>query len=108
MSTTTLFLVLILQRGDAAARPSGDAWFAADKVKHFVASAFVQSMAFSAFRLTKLDHRSSILGASAATAAVGVVKELHDARVKHEFSARDLVWDGLGAGASAALLRQTR
>ena len=108
MTSQALLVVFMLQRGAVAAHTGGDSWFAADKLKHFFSSAFVQSVTFSMLRLTNLDHRSSIVGASAAAAAAGVAKELHDARVKHEFSVRDLVWDGLGAGAAAVLLRQTR
>ena len=85
-----------------------DRWFAEDKVKHFFTSAFVQSMSYGALRTSGLDHGAALAGASVTTAAVGVGKELHDLRLKGEFSVRDLTWDAAGAGAATVLLVQTR
>jgi uncharacterized protein YfiM (DUF2279 family) len=85
-----------------------DRWFAEDKVKHFFASAFVQSMSYGTLRTAGLDHGAALAGASLTTAAVGVGKELHDLRLKGEFSVRDLTWDAAGAGAATVLLVQTR
>jgi uncharacterized protein YfiM (DUF2279 family) len=48
------------------------------------------------------------LSASATTAAVGIGKEIHDRRVKGDFSARDLAWDAAGIGAATLMLGQTR
>ena len=84
----------------------GDAWVGPDKVKHFFASAFVQSFSYGALRATGAGHRSSLFGASAATAVVGVGKELHD-RGTTDFSARDLLWDAGGAAAASVLLNRT-
>jgi len=93
----------------ALALPPRDAWFGADKVKHFFMSAFVQSVAYNGFRLAGAAHGPSLLGASATTAAFGVGKELQDRRAGGRFSARDLVWDAAGAGAATLILdRSTR
>ncbi len=85
-----------------------DPWFGVDKLKHFFVSAFVQSVAYSTLRATNTDHRSSLHGASLASAVVGVGKELRDRRVGGEFSVRDLVWDAAGAGTASLLLDRTR
>ena len=85
-----------------------DPWFGADKLKHFFVSAFVQSVAYGALRATNADHRSSLYGASVASAVVGIGKELRDRRVSGEFSVRDLVWDAAGAGSASLLLDRTR
>lgn len=73
-----------------------DRWFAADKIKHFFLSAFVQSISYSALRAGNADHRSALLGATGVTMAVGITKELRD-RSGTRFSTRDLVWDAAGA-----------
>lgn len=73
-----------------------DRWFAPDKIRHFFLSAFVQSISYSALRAGNADHRSAILGATGATMAVGIGKELRD-RGSTGFSPRDLVWDAAGA-----------
>lgn len=86
----------------------GDPWFGADKVKHFFMTAFVQSVTYSTLRLTNADHRSSMIGATAASAGFGIGKELLDRRRGGMFSTRDLVWDAAGATSAAAVLSQTR
>ena len=78
-----------------------------DKVKHFFLSAFVQSASYSALRLGRVEHDGALVAASAATVAVGIAKEVHDARSGRGFDARDLVWDLIGAGAAAAVLEQS-
>ena len=80
---------------------------APDKVKHFFLSAFVQSASYSALRLSGVEHDGALVTASAATIAVGIGKEVHDARSGGRFSAGDLVWDLLGAGAAAAVLERS-
>lgn len=88
--------------------PDGDPWFGVDKVKHFFTSAFVQSVTYGALRATNVDHRSSMYGATAATALLGIGKELRDWRGGRGFSARDLVWDAGGAAAASLLLDRAR
>lgn len=95
-------LVLALQ-----AQPPADRWFSSDKIKHFFLAAFVQSVSYSALRATQLGHQSSLVGATAGTAAVSIGKELVDARRTGHFSRRDLVWDAAGMGASTLLLERT-
>lgn len=87
--------------------PPPDGWWSADKLRHFFLSAFVQSVTYSAARAARLDHAPSLASASAATAVVGIGKELRDRRAGGPFSARDLVWDAAGAGAATALLVRT-
>jgi len=86
-----------------------DSWFGTDKVKHFFLSAFVQSLSYSVMQVTTRGSRSSLLlSASAASAAAGIGKELHDRRVKGQFSVRDLAWDAAGIGTASLMLTQTR
>lgn len=86
-----------------------DSFFGVDKVKHFFMSALVQSLAYSVTQVTTRGDRSSLLlSASAATAAVGIGKEIHDRRGNGLFSIRDLVWDGAGAGAATLILIRAR
>jgi uncharacterized protein YfiM (DUF2279 family) len=80
---------------------------APDKLKHFFLSAFVQSASYSALRLSGVEHDGALVTASAATVAVGLAKEVHDARSGGRFDGRDLVWDLLGAAAAAAVLEQS-
>jgi uncharacterized protein YfiM (DUF2279 family) len=54
-----------------------------------------------------VGDRAALAGATAATAAVGVSKELWDRRHGGDFEVGDLVWDALGAGAASALLVRT-
>jgi putative lipoprotein len=87
--------------------PRGDRWFGPDKLQHFFTSAFVQSVAYGGLRRAGVESRPAIAGASAVTAFAGVAKEMYDARVKGEFSTRDLVWDAAGAGSASVLLVRT-
>ena len=99
----SLMLVGLLQVG------ARDSWFGTDKVKHFFLSAFVQSLSYSVMQVTTRGSRSSLLlSASAASAAAGIGKELHDRRVKGVFSVRDLAWDAAGIGTASLMLTQTR
>ena len=106
MRSALLGVVLLLQTGATAPRPH-DAWFGADKVKHFLTSFFVQSVAYSATRATGVDHAPSLAAASAVTAVVGIGKEMHDRRSYGVFSYRDLTWDAAGAGLATVMLRRT-
>ena len=99
-------LWLVFSLGPAAF--SSDSWLGSDKVQHFFGSAFVQSFSYGALRTAGTSHGAALAGASVTTAAVGVVKEVHDGRIKGEFSLRDLGWDAAGAGAATILLVRTR
>jgi uncharacterized protein YfiM (DUF2279 family) len=99
-------LVLVLTLWTPAG--GGDSWVSADKVKHFFASAFVQSVSYSILRTARAPHDGALVAASALTLAVGVGKEIHDERAGELFSVRDLAWDAAGAGAAAAVLARTQ
>ena len=85
-----------------------DRWFAADKIQHFVASAFVEGLSYSSLRAAGVTHGSAMLTASVVTLGVGVGKEAHDRHTESDFSARDLAWDIAGGATMAVLLNQTR
>ena len=86
----------------------GDSWLGADKLKHFLMSAFVQSTVFSVARAAGVPRPNAQLVGGVSTAGVGIWKELHDHRGGKRFSIADLAWDGAGALAAAALLNGTR
>jgi uncharacterized protein YfiM (DUF2279 family) len=81
---------------------------APDKVKHFLLSAFVQSASYSALRLGGVEHDGALVGASAATVAVGIGKETRDSRAGGRFDVRDLAWDLAGGAAAAVVLDHSR
>jgi uncharacterized protein YfiM (DUF2279 family) len=86
----------------------GSPWFGADKIKHFLMSAFVHSVAYSAARWSGAGRGTSQIAAGVASGSVGIWKELHDRRSGRPFSVSDLVWDAAGAASAAALLNHTR
>lgn len=100
-----LALLFALHFGDE--HPGGDRWLSADKAKHFFAAAFVQTASFSLLRSTGLSRSASLAGATLATGAVSVGKELYDRRSGGTPSFRDLTWDAAGAGAASLLLVHT-
>jgi putative lipoprotein len=97
----------LLFGGKGAARPA-DHWLGRDKLKHFFVSAFVQSVGFATLQAAGADRSSALAGATAATAAFGIGKELVDRRQGGPFSVRDLAWDAAGAGAATLVLVRTR
>lgn len=100
-------LLLVFTLHGAPARSPADSWFSADKVQHFLAAAFVQSLAYGSLRGAGANHGTALAGASVTTAAVAVGKEIYDSRTHGDPSARDLVWDAAGAGAVSLLLSHT-
>ena len=96
----------LLALGLALQLRAADPWFGTDKVKHFFLGFFLQSVAYSSLRATKLGHESSLIGSTALSAGVGLGKELVDGR-RTRFSPRDLVWDAAGIGAATVLLART-
>jgi uncharacterized protein YfiM (DUF2279 family) len=86
----------------------GSPWFGADKIKHFLMSAFVHSAAYSTARWSGAGRATSQVVAGIASGSVGIVKELYDRRSGRPFSVSDLVWDAAGASSAAALLNNTR
>jgi putative lipoprotein len=83
-------------------------WFGADKIKHFLMSALVQSATYSVGRIAGVDRSASQVTGAAAVLSIGVAKEIHDRRAGKPFSIEDLVWDAAGGVAAAALLNGTR
>lgn len=86
---------------------TSDGWFGIDKVKHFLVSAFIQSVSFAALETAGADRRSALVGASGVTMGVGLAREWHDRRRGGPFSIRDLTWDAAGAGAASLILTRT-
>jgi putative lipoprotein len=85
-----------------------DSWFGIDKLKHFLMSAFIESVSYSALQLAGANHRTAMGGAIGITLGIGVAREVHDRRVPGNlFSVRDLTWDALGTGAGAILSAHT-
>jgi uncharacterized protein YfiM (DUF2279 family) len=84
-----------------------DAWFGADKLKHFFLAAFTQSVTYSVLQVAKVKHDHAMAGAWAVTATVSVAKEVHDRRTTGLFSVRDLVWDAAGAGVASLLIHRS-
>lgn len=85
-----------------------DGWLGADKIKHFMVSAFMQSITYSAAQAAGVDRGDAMRISIAVTAASGLGREIYDGRVKGRFSVSDLVWDGAGIGAATVMLRHTR
>ena len=102
-----LALLLAFQLHGPGDHPSGDSWFGVDKVKHFFMGAFVQSVSYSAVRVTGVRHDASLWAASGVTAGVSVGKELWDRHSGGSPSLKDLTWDAAGAGAATLLLRRS-
>lgn len=100
-------LLLVLTLNGAPTSRADDGWLSADKLKHFLTSAFVQSLAYGSLRAVGASHGASLVGATITTAAVGVGKEAYDARTGGDPSVRDLAWDAAGAGAASLLLAHT-
>jgi uncharacterized protein YfiM (DUF2279 family) len=83
-------------------------WWGSDKLKHFLMSALVHSTAFSIARASGVQRSGAQTAGAASALTIGVWKELRDRRVGRPFSIGDLMWDGAGVAASAALLNRSR
>jgi putative lipoprotein len=89
--------------------PPQDRWFGEDKLKHFVVSAFAQSISYSALQLAGAERGPALAGATVATLGAGVAKELVDhRRAGGAFSYKDLTWGLAGAGTATLWLQHTR
>lgn len=94
-----------LNSGCASFRSCDDAWFGADKQKHFIASAALGAGFALLADGENSDGDATLIGITSAT-AFGAGKEWYDLSVKKScWSWRDLVWDIMGAsfGASVAV-----
>ena len=106
-----MILEAILVAGFATAPtapPPPDPFFGEDKVKHFVTSFVVTSLAVSGGRAVGLDRRDSLAAGAGVSLALGVGKEINDSRRGQFFSVRDLLWDIAGTGTSVVLLDRSR
>jgi uncharacterized protein YfiM (DUF2279 family) len=92
--------------GGSPSPDPGDRWFAADKAKHFVVSAAIQSAAHTVWRANGRDYRAAAWQAAAVTMSLGVGKELWDRHQGRPFSWKDLGADAAGTGTGAVLIRQ--
>jgi uncharacterized protein YfiM (DUF2279 family) len=100
-------LLLVFSLQGMPSPSAHDAWFSADKLQHFLSSAFVQSLTYGSLRGVGASHGAALAGASITTAAVGVGKEIYDSRTGGDPSFRDLTWDLAGAGAVSVLLSRS-
>jgi len=103
-----LAMMTLVNASPLLPRPAPDAWVGADKVKHFLMSALIQSSAYSVARGARLTRSNAQPVAGVISGTFGVAKEVRDRRRSKVFSVKDLVWDGAGALAAAALLNGTR
>lgn len=88
--------------------PQRDSWFGADKIKHFLMSAFIQSLTFGGLQYAGANRNAAFAGSIGVTAAFGIGKEFHDKRIGERFSVRDIIWDAGGAGVAIVMLRNTQ
>lgn len=100
---------MILQLGLAALLVAGaDPLPGRDKVKHFLLSAFVHSMTFSAVKGVTRDRGAAQAAGAAAVLGAGVLKEVLDRRAGRSFSVPDILWGAAGGVAAASLMNGTR
>ena len=85
-----------------------ESWFGADKIKHFLMSAFIESVTFSGLQAAGAHRNASFAGAIGATAIFGIGKEIHDKQRGEPFSFRDIAWDAAGGSAAFLMLRHTQ
>ncbi len=85
-----------------------DTFLGPDKVKHFLLSAFIESVGFSGMQMIGANRSTSLAAATAVAAAAGITRELHDGRTKGLFSLGDLTWDALGIGASLLVIEHSQ
>ena len=110
MKLTALMAIAIM--GCAPPRvslsPAPEPIFGVDKVKHFFIAGFIESMAFAGLQAAGSERSTARSAAIGATAVVSFGREIHDRRTKGLFSVRDLLWDGLGAGAALMVINKTQ
>lgn len=93
----------------AAAKQPGDRLFGEDKFQHFFVSFIATSLAGAGARLAGADHRTSLYVGAGAGAAIGVAKEVMDARNPRDTaSVLDLAWDLGGVGLATAIAAQAK
>jgi uncharacterized protein YfiM (DUF2279 family) len=90
-----------------AAAAAADRWVAEDKLQHFAASFAATSMTYGGAR-SLLDRRAARVAAGSVALALGVAKEIADARRGGPFSLKDMAWDAAGVALGLALARSVR
>jgi uncharacterized protein YfiM (DUF2279 family) len=86
-----------------------DRFFGEDKFQHFFTSFLATSLAASGARIAGASHDTSLLIGAGTGTAIGLAKELHDARNPNETaSVLDLVWDAGGVAFATAIVAQAR
>ena len=85
-----------------------DSWFGSDKVKHFLMSAFIESLTFSGLQAAGAHRNASFAGAIGVTAVFGIGKEIHDKQRGEPFSLHDIAWDAAGGGSAFLMLRHAQ
>ncbi len=106
MIIETILTASLLAAGPVDTVP--DPFFAEDKMKHFVTSFVVGSLAGTGARVAGLDRNESVIVGASFTVSAGVVKEITDRRRGQFFSIKDLFWDLAGAGLAFLLLANVR
>jgi putative lipoprotein len=84
-----------------------DSFLGADKLKHFLISAFIESVTYAGLRTARVSPGPALGAAATLTAAVGIGKEIRDVKAEGQFSVGDLTWDLVGTAAAAVVLNQT-
>lgn len=109
METCLLMLCLSLGGQPTASTQPEDRWFGEDKLKHFVTSFIVTSLASSGARAAGLENDASLLVGAGTGVGLGVWKEWSDRNAEgRTASVRDIVWDLAGVGAAAVVQAQTQ
>lgn len=88
---------------------SHDAWFGKDKIKHFLASAFITGFGYLIIHEPfDASENPSVYGGSALSFGVGLSKEMYDWKSKKgQASYRDLVADVFGIAFAVFILKVT-
>lgn len=90
------------------AGPAGvDRWIAQDKVRHFGMSFAATNFGYGGARFA-LEPDAALIAAGVAALALGVAKEVHDARAGRWFSLKDIVWDAAGVVLGLTLVHHIR
>ena len=94
---------------DAAPKHPADRLFGEDKFQHFFVSFITTSLAGAGARLAGAGHRTSLYVGAGTGAAIGVAKEIMDARNPRDTaSVLDFAWDLGGVGLATAISAQAK
>lgn len=82
-----------------------DRWVAEDKLQHFALSFAATQTAYGGLSIVA-DHDAAFTGAALTGLALGLAKEIQDARIGRPFSFKDLAWDAAGVALAALLIQR--